>query len=100
LIPILQVLRETGFDKSTLPDLFPLITSDRNYSCYIKAYEEAPSVSFYPLTSDSSDAAKRKVFLEIYASLTYKHPSASKTAQNSEKQDSHDEKWLSWFPWT
>lgn len=48
LIPILQALRETSFDESTLPDMFLLINSDQNYSCYKKTFEEAPSIPFLP----------------------------------------------------
>lgn len=100
LIPTLQALRETGFNESTLPDLFPLITSDRNYSRYRKAYEEAPSVPFLPPHIRQLRHCQEKGLSQIYASLAYKHPSDFTTAQISEKQeDSYDQKQLSWCSW-
>jgi len=101
LIPTLQALRETGFDVSTMPDLFPLITSDRNYSCYRKAYEEAPSVPFLPPHIRQLRHCQEKGISQIYSFLTYKNPGNMTTAQVSEKQeDSYDQKQLSWFSWT
>ncbi|KAL8722405.1 MAG: hypothetical protein Q9181_007494 [Wetmoreana brouardii] len=87
LTPTLQALRETGFDESTLPDLFALINSDRNYSCYRKAYEEAPSVPFLPPHVRQLIHCQERGLSQIYAFLTYKYPGNLTTAQMLGKQE-------------